>query len=136
MRDVINSSKYHVPVAGFTQAVRAPAASQLIFVSGLTARTAQGNVADVGDITGQTRRVLTSLANILSEAGATLDDVVRMVTYLRNMEDHPAMHAVRREFFGDDPPASTTVEISRLYHPEQLIELEAIAAVPAQTSMG
>ncbi len=130
MRDTVNSQKYHVPVAGFTQAVRAPRGARLLFVSGLTARQANGDVAHVGDIAGQTRQVLTNLQNILEEAGATLDHVVRIVTYLRNIEDHPAMHAVRREYFGDEPPASTTVEISRLYHPDQLIEVEATAALP------
>lgn len=132
MRDIVNSSKYHVPVAGFTQAVRAPSGSQFLFVSGLTARRADGEVAHVGDITGQTRQVLENLRNVLEEAGATLDDVVRIVTYLRDINDHPAMHAVRREFFGDEPPASTSVEISRLYHPDQLIELEATVALPTQ----
>lgn len=131
MRDVINSPNHVVPVAGFTQAVRAPAGSQLIFVSGVTARDEEGNVADLGDVAAQTRRVLRALTSILAEAGATLDDVVKTVTYMRNMEDHAAMHEVRREFFGDHPPASSTVEVSRLYHPDQLIEIDAIAAVPA-----
>ncbi|HET9880013.1 MAG TPA: RidA family protein [Candidatus Limnocylindria bacterium] len=130
MRDVINAPTYVVPVEGFTQAVRAPAGSQLIFVSGVTARDERGNVADLGDIAGQTRRVLRGLTTILAEAGASLDDVVKMTTYMRNMEDHAAMHAVRREFFGDHPPASSTVEVSRLYHPDQLIEIDAIAAIP------
>jgi reactive intermediate/imine deaminase len=130
VRDAINSTRYHVPVAGFTQAVRAPRGAQFVFVSGLTARTATGEVAHVGDIEGQTRQVLENLKLILGEAGCSLDDVVRTATYLRNMEDHPKMHAVRREFFGDTPPVSTTVEVSRLYHPDQLIEIEAIAVAP------
>lgn len=130
MRDVVASELLHVPVAGFTQAVRSPRGTQLLFVSGLTARRPDGEVVHAGDITGQTRQVLENLKLVLTEVDATLDDVVRIVTYLQNMDHHARMHAVRREYFGDHLPASTTVEISRLHHPEQLIEIEATAVIP------
>jgi 2-iminobutanoate/2-iminopropanoate deaminase len=130
-RDVINSQQYHVPVAGFSQAVRAPAAGTFIFVSGLTARRADGSIDGVGDVALQTRIILENLRTILAEAGATLSDVVRVVTYLRDMGAHEVMHAVRREFFGDTPPASTTIEVSRLFDESQLLEIEATAIVDA-----
>jgi enamine deaminase RidA (YjgF/YER057c/UK114 family) len=130
-RDVINSQQYHVPVAGFSQAVRAPAAGTFIFVSGLTARRADGSIDGVGDVALQTRIILANLRTILAEAGATLDDVVRVVTYLRDMGAHEVMHTVRREFFGDTPPASTTIEVSRLFDESQLLEIEATAIVDA-----
>jgi enamine deaminase RidA (YjgF/YER057c/UK114 family) len=130
MRQVVNSPAYGVPLAGFSHAVRVPRGADLLFVSGLTSRTADGDIVHEGDIAGQTRQVITNLRAILAEVGADLGDVVRIVTYLRNIEDHAIVHAVRREFFGDAPPASTTVEISRLFDERQLIELEATASLP------
>ena len=128
-RSPFNVSSYHVPVAGFTHAVQTPAEGNLVFVSGLTARTADGGIAAEGDPEGQARKILQSLTAILAEAGGTLDDVVRIVTYLVDMGHHQAIHAVRREFFGDEPPASTTVEVSRLYDERQLLEIEATAMI-------
>ena len=117
-----------VPVKGFTQAVRAPANATTLYVSGLTARQADGSILG-GDVRTQTRYILESLKNILAEAGGTLDDVVRTTQYLRDMKDHPQMQEVKREFFGEQLPASTSVEISRLFDDRQLIEIEATAVV-------
>ena len=133
-RQIVNSSAYHVPVVGFTQAVRAPADGDFLFVSGLTARTADGTIVAEGDIGGQTRQVLDNLRTILKEAGGSLDDVVRIVTYLRHADDHPLVHAIRVEYFGPQPPASTTVTVTRLFDERQLIELEATALLPRVSS--
>jgi 2-iminobutanoate/2-iminopropanoate deaminase len=129
-RDAVNVTSYDVPVEGFSQAVRVSAEGQLLFVSGLTARSADGSIGPVGDPGGQTRTLLVALQAILREAGADLDDVVRIVTYLVDIRHHQQVHAVRREFFGDVPPASTTVQVTRLYDERQLIELEATAVIP------
>jgi enamine deaminase RidA (YjgF/YER057c/UK114 family) len=87
-----------------------------------------------GDIEGQTRQVLQNLRAILEDAGGSLDDVMKITTYLRNREHHPRVHEIRREFFGDAPPASTTVEITGLFDTRQLIEMEAIAVLPVPAS--
>lgn len=128
-RRVLESPRYHVPVSGFSHAVIAPAAGAIVFCSGITARRPDGTIAAIGDVGGQTRQVLENLKAVLAEAGATLDDVVRIVTYLRNMDDQPIVHAIRREYFGDQLPASTTVEVARLFDERQLIEIEATAVV-------
>jgi enamine deaminase RidA (YjgF/YER057c/UK114 family) len=130
-RQVVNSARYHVPVPGVTQAVRVPAGGDLLFISGLTARSADGTIVAAGDIHGQTRQVLDNLTLILEEAGGTLDDVVRIVTYLRNADHHPIVHAIRHEYFRGQLPASTTVTVTRLFDERQLIELEATAVLPA-----
>ncbi len=129
-RTVVASDRYQVPVRGFTQAVEAPAGGRLLFVSGITARRADGAIVGEGDIRAQARQVYESLRLILAEAGGTLDDVVRTTTYLRRMEDHAAMHEVKLEVFGERLPASTTVQIVRLFDERQLIEVEATAVLP------
>jgi enamine deaminase RidA (YjgF/YER057c/UK114 family) len=126
-RRAINSPDYRVPIDGFSQVVEAPAGGRLLFVSGLTSRDARGEIVGVGDVTGQTRQVLRRMAGVLEAAGATLDDVVQIRTYVRNMEDWPAIEAVWREVWSEPWPASTCVEISRLHDTRQLIEMDAVA---------
>jgi 2-iminobutanoate/2-iminopropanoate deaminase len=128
-RRAINSRGYHVPVDGFSQMVAAPARGTFLFVSGLTARTADGSIVHVGDYAGQTRQVLENMRTILAEAGATLDDVVQIHTYLRDIEQWPAVQSVWEELWGPVYPASTAVQISRLWDERQLIEMEAVALV-------
>ena len=71
-------------------------------------------------------------ANEVKDAGGTLDDVIRVVTYLRDMDDLMVVHQIRGEYFGPTPPASTSVGVTRLFDPRQLIEMEAMAVVAAR----
>ena len=128
-RQTFNSARYHVPVPGFSHAVLAPMEGRLFFISGLTARTADGTIVSIDDIEGQARQVLDNLKAILEDAGGTLDDVVRIVTYLCDASHHERVHEIRRQYFGDSPPASTTVTVLRLFDERQLIELEATAVL-------
>ena len=84
-----------------------------------------------GDIRAQTRKTLENLQAVLAEAGATMDDVVKVTVFVTNLSEHfAAIHEIRAEFFASDYPASTLVEVSRLVDPEMLIEIEAIAVTP------
>jgi enamine deaminase RidA (YjgF/YER057c/UK114 family) len=131
-RAAVSSSVYSVPVEGFTQATRAPAAGDLICVSGVTARDPEGAVVGEGDIRAQTHQVMRNLRGLMEDAGGTLDDVIRIVTYLRDMDDLMVVHQIRGEYFGESPPASTSVGVTRLFDPRQLIEIEAMAIVAAR----
>lgn len=130
-KEIIHSKKLSRPVGVFSQAVKVSAAGHLIYVSGLTSRDASGDVVGRGDVKVQTRQTLENLRTLLAEAGATLDHVVKVTVYIRNIErDFRAIHEVRAEFFPKNPPASTMVEVSRLVDPDHLIEIEALAVVP------
>jgi len=63
-------------------------------------------------------------------AGGSLDDVCRVDVYVRNMEHFEAIHKVRREYFKAPAPASTMVEVTKMVHPDYLIEINAIAVLP------
>ena len=127
---IVQSDKLSKPIGVFSQAVKVPASGQLIFVSGLTARDDTGALVGRGDVRAQTRKILENLSAILAEAGATLEDVVKVTVFIRNMDrDFRAIHEVRAEFFPNNPPASTMVEVSRLVDPDHLIEIEAIAVI-------
>jgi 2-iminobutanoate/2-iminopropanoate deaminase len=129
MKQQITAEKIRQPNGHFSQAVVVEARGKLVFISGMTARRADGSIAGIGDIEAQTRQVCENVKAAVEAAGGTMDDIVRVDVYVRNMEHFEAIHRVRREYFKAPPPASTMVEICKMTSPEYLIEINAIAVV-------
>jgi enamine deaminase RidA (YjgF/YER057c/UK114 family) len=100
----------------------------LLVLSGQIAVDDSGNVV-AGDITVQSERVFALIRTILAAHGATFADILHIRTFLTNIDDLPGYGAVRRRLFPENPPASTTLEVSRLFRPEALLEVEVTAAV-------
>jgi 2-iminobutanoate/2-iminopropanoate deaminase len=117
------------PGGHFAHVAVAEPGGRLVFVSGMSARDADGAVVGIGDITAQTEQVLRNLSVALAAAGASLDDVARVDVFVRQMADFATIQRVRRRYFGGDLPASTMVEVAMLADPELLIEISAIAVV-------
>jgi len=113
----------------YSQAVAIPSKGVMVFVSGMTARRADGKIAGIGDIEEQTRQVCRNIESALEAAGGTLADVCRVDVYLRNIGDSERVNKVRREMFGSPPPASTVVEVGKLASPEFLVAISAIAVI-------
>lgn len=118
-------------------------AGDLIFVSGTSSRRADNTFAgatadDMGvtqlDIREQTRAVIENIRDILTAAGAGLEDLVEITTYLVNMNDFGGYNEVYGEFFDHGGPARTTVAVHQLPHPHLLIEMRAVACRPADES--
>ncbi|MFC4535743.1 NAD(P)-binding domain-containing protein [Sphaerisporangium dianthi] len=105
----------------------------LVFVSGQVALDDAGNVIGEDDMAAQAERVMESLARILADQGCTFDDVTHIRTFLTDMSRLAEYGTVRKRYITGEPPASTTVEVSRLFRPGLLIEVEVTAAVPAAT---
>ena len=120
-------------------------AGDFIFVSGTSARRADDSIAgaEAGaggsvrlDIRAQTRAVIENIRDILASAGATLEDVVEVSTFLVSMADFGGYNEVYSEFFGYAGPARTTVAVAALPHPQLLIEIKAVAYLPARAAPG
>jgi 2-aminomuconate deaminase len=116
-------------------------AGDFLFVSGTSARRADNTIAGAEvdalgtvrlDIRLQTRAVIENIRDILQSAGARLEDVVEVTTYLVNMNDFGGYNEVYGEFFGYDGPARTTVAVHQLPHPQLLIEITARAYKPLE----
>jgi len=101
----------------------------MVFVSGSTAIQADGTVAGVGDAYAQTVAALRTIEKALQQAGASLTHVVRTRMFATNLAHTEAIGKAHAEFFRDIRPASTLVEVSRLVHPDLLIEVEADAVM-------
>jgi 2-iminobutanoate/2-iminopropanoate deaminase len=116
------------PFSHYTDAVRA---GDLLFVSGCVSLDEHGHVVGGGDVVAQARQVFANIGLVLEATGATFADVVKVTTFLVDIDDRARINPVRQEFFGDARPASTLVEVSALVLPEFLIEVEAVAVVPS-----
>ncbi|GAA3031712.1 hypothetical protein GCM10017559_68530 [Streptosporangium longisporum] len=103
----------------------------LLFVSGQVAVDEDGNVVAEGDMSRQSAYVMDLVARILADQGCTFDDVTHIRTFLTDMSRLPEYAAERVRHITGEPPASTTVEVSRLFRPGLVIEVEVVAAVPA-----
>ncbi|TCC66343.1 RidA family protein [Kribbella pittospori] len=125
----ISTDTLHSPNGVFSQATTIEATGRLVFVSGMTARRPDGSIAGVGDVREQTRQVLENVQAAVQAGGGTLADVCRVDVYVRNMEDFAKIHEIRAQYFAEPLPASTMVEVSKLAHPDYLIEINAIAVV-------
>ena len=125
----LTSKRLRQPSGHFSQATVIEAKGRLVFISGMTARRADGSIAGIGNIQEQTMQVCENLKAAVEEAGGTLDDICRVDVYVRNMEHFDTIHKVRREYFKAPAPASTMVEVCKMTSPDYLIEINAIAVV-------
>ena len=126
----IQSAKIRQPSGHFSQAIATEAKGKLVFISGMTARRADGTIAGIGDIEAQTHQVCQNVKAAVETAGGTMDDICRVDVYIRNMEQFEGIHRVRREYFREPLPASTMVEVTKMTSPDALIEISAIAVIP------
>ena len=98
-----------------------------IYVSGQIAYSPEGKLVGEGDMKAQTRQVYQNIKDILAAAGADIRDIIKINTYITDQSKFMDMLEVRKEIFGDNPPASTAVVVAGLAFPGLLIEVEAVA---------
>jgi 2-iminobutanoate/2-iminopropanoate deaminase len=115
------------PVSHYTDAVRA---GDFIFISGMAALDKDGIVLAQGDVVQQTRHALDAIGKVLGHGGGNFGDIVKVTVYLKDINDRPRINPVRQEYFGSARPASVLVEVSDLFLPGLLVEIDAIAYVP------
>jgi 2-iminobutanoate/2-iminopropanoate deaminase len=109
--------------------VRVDAPGSLIFVSGQVARDSEGRQVGRGSMLEQTRQCLRNIEQSLAAAGASLSDVVWTTVYTTDMREFRDIVAAREEFFKDNLPTSTMVEVNHLADPGLLVEVTVIAAI-------
>jgi reactive intermediate/imine deaminase len=116
---------------GYTQVVIAPA-GRTVHISGQIALDASGVVVGPGDFRAQAQQVFANLKAALEASGATFADVVKVTIFVLDMANLPALREIRDEYVNTErPPASTAVQVSHLAREECLLEIEAVATLPA-----
>ncbi len=104
---------------------------ELVFTSGqLGLDPATGNIVP-GGIEAETHQALRNLAAVLEAAGVGLEDVVKTTVFLRDIQDFAKMNAVYAEYFKENPPARSAIQVAAL--PKAgAVEIEAIAVLPME----
>ena len=108
--------------------------SGLLFISGMVGWDAQGTIVGVGEPAKQARQAFENLKDILKAAGASFTDIVMETEYVVNMDHYRDIGRVRNEYFIRDYPAATLVQVQRLFKPDILFEIQAIAVLPHSAS--
>lgn len=122
MRQEIRTDKAPQPIGPYAQGIKA--SGTFLFLSGQIPLDAEGNLT-VGGIKPQTKQVLENIKALLSQEGLTLQNVVKTTVFLKNMSEFAEMNAVYGEYFSENPPARSAIEVARLPK-DVLVEIECI----------
>jgi len=120
-------SAYDPP--SYAQAVKVSGAETILFISGQVAYDDQGDPAHPRDFPAQARAVFQALKAQVESGGGTLQNIVKLNTYLTDIRYRTELIPIREEFFGKKTPAATQVAVTALGQPGWLIEVEAIAVI-------
>ena len=104
-----------------------------IYVGGQDSIDAEGNIVGVGDIAAQTEQALRNVRTALTAAGAGPEHVIKWTVFIVDGQDFRSGYAAFQRVWGDrpDPPVITAAVVAGLAHPDFLVEIDAIAVVPA-----
>jgi len=129
MADAINPPTVWPPFGAFSMAVL-QGDGQIVHLKGQVALDRQGNVVGHQDMRAQVRKVLENVREVLAFMGGEMSDVLSLVHYATDIDAFMSTSDIRREFFAAPYPVTTTVQVQRLYHPDLMIEIAAIAEIP------
>lgn len=125
-KEVVNTEKAPAALGPYSQAIKF---GNLLFSSGqIPMDSATGEIV-ADDVENQTRQVLENVRAVLEEAGTSLDKVLKTTVFIKNMDDFGKINDVYAEYFTENPPARSTVEVARLPKDVQ-VEIEVIATLP------
>ena len=104
---------------------------KMIIISGQTALDAQGNLIGKGDMAKQTEQVFLNIKKIVTDLGGTMDNIVKTGIFLVDASQIQAFRDTRNKFINlKNPPASTLIQVSKLFSDDILLEIEATAIIP------
>lgn len=126
-KQLISSGTIWEKKFGYSRAVKS---GKSVFVAGTTAVDETGNVIGGNDPYEQAIFVYKKIEKALLEAGATMQDVVRVRTFVTDINRWEEVAKAQGEVFENIRPAATLVEVSALVRPELLVEIEVDAIIP------
>ncbi len=124
-KNIVVSEKAPKAIGPYSVAVQV---GNLVFTSGQLGLDPQsGNLAP-GGVEAETRQALTNLQHVLADSGSGLEAVVKTTVFLKDMADFQKVNAIYAEFFTENPPARSAVQVAAL--PKGgLVEIEAVAII-------
>ncbi|WP_299746361.1 RidA family protein [uncultured Rossellomorea sp.] len=121
---VVSTKQAPAAIGPYSQGI---VVNNLFYSSGQIPLTAEGTMVE-GDVAEQTHQVFRNLQAVLSEAGASLETVVKATVFIKDMNEFGTINEVYGEYFSDHKPARSCVEVARLPK-DALVEIEVIALV-------
>lgn len=125
MKEIISTDKAPAAIGPYSQAVKV---GNLLFTSGQIPIDPATNTLVEGGIEVQARRVMENVKAILTARGAGMDNIVKTVVFIKDMNDFTKVNEIYAEYFTGNYPARSCVEVARLPK-DVLIEMEAIAEI-------
>ena len=104
-----------------------------VFISGMTSHDQQGRISGAGSFYGQAQHCFQKIKHLMEAAGGKMNDIVKVNIYVTDIKRREEIWKARREFFTEDFPCSTLVEVSALGLPGMLVEVEAEGFIGAGT---
>lgn len=128
MNAIVKTDKAPLPVGTYNQGIITDT-KKLLYTAGQIAIDPKTNEVIDGDIRDQTKLVLNNLQEVLKAAGTEMSNMIKLTVFMVDLQHFSTVNEVFKEFFPNDPPARSAVEVSAL--PKGVdIEIEGIAAVP------
>jgi enamine deaminase RidA (YjgF/YER057c/UK114 family) len=128
MVDAVNPATVWSPFGAFSMAVL-QGDGQVVHLKGQVSLDPSGAVVGAGDMRGQVRRVLENIRLVLDSMGGTMADIISLVHYATDIDAFMATGDIRQQLFVAPFPVTTTVQVERLYHPDLMIEITAVAEI-------
>lgn len=116
------------PFGAFSMAV-VQGDGPVVHLKGQVALDVHGHVVGPRDMRAQVRKTLENIRDVLGSMGGRMSDTLSLVHYATDIEAFMATGDIRAEFFAVPYPVTTTVQIQRLYHPDLMIEITAVAQI-------
>ncbi len=129
MIESFNPPNVWAPFGAFSMGV-VQGEGQTLYLKGQVSLNPAGEVVGQGDMQAQVGQTLSNISAVLTHVGGTMADIVSLTQYVTDIEAFMASGAVRKQYFAEPYPVTTTVEVSRLYDPRLMVEITAIAEIP------
>jgi enamine deaminase RidA (YjgF/YER057c/UK114 family) len=127
--DAFNPPAVWQPFGAFSM-IAVEGDGRIVHLKGQVALDRDGRIVGRGDMRAQTRRVLENIRDVLAAMGGRMEDVLSLTQYVTDIRAFARVGDVRREFFHEPYPVTTTVQVASLYNPDLVVEITAIAEIP------
>ena len=129
MAQMFNPPEVWSPFGAFSMGV-VQGDGQIVHLKGQLALDRDGRIVGQGDMRAQVRQTLENIRSVLASVGGEMRDVISLTHYTTDIAAFMQVGDVRAQFFAEPYPVTTTVEVARLYDPNLMIEITAVAEVP------
>ncbi len=125
MKKIISTPKAPAAIGPYSQAI---VVDNMVYTSGMIPIIPETGELETGDVKAQARQAIKNLVTLLGEAGSSAQNVVKTTVFIKDMNDFAKVNEVYAEFFTENFPARSCVEVARLPK-DVLVEIEAVAII-------